>query len=421
MKITCRILSSLALAVLLLVSLAAPALAADVLYADGNKLTVTGKDNTYTSTDLFGTGFKELMPGDRVSTQVTIKNTSADTDFVRLSLRVIPNDEASAEAATLAAAREQGKETAGMLDFLAQLDIAVTNADTGATLFQGKADQQYGAAGALLPLGEYKSGQTVTLNVALSVPVTLDNAYANRVGEIDWQILVEAFDHSQLTVVKQWSEDSGADHSEDEVTVNLLRDGEIAQTATLSQANNWTYTFEKRMADGLIEKDYADHTWTVEETPVPEGYRAEYLPTDDGSTIVINNIGPGDQPPVEYVDLTVRKVWGAIRDGITKPNYVTVGVYDDEGNRMLTAILSPENNWTHTFEHVPTTWYVKEYNVPYGFTPAYTRSGDVVTVTNSTSLIQTGQLNWPIPVLAGVGVILLVLGAVYGRKKKRSE
>ena len=44
-----------------------------------------------------------------------------------------------------------------------------------------------------------------------------------------------------------------------------------------------------------------------------------------------------------------------------------------------------------------------------------------MTVTNSTSLIQTGQLNWPIPVLGGCGVILLVLGAVYSRKKKRSE
>jgi len=421
MKKTCRTLFSLALAVMLLVSLAASAFAADVLYADGNQLTITGKDSTYTSTDLFGAGFKELMPGDRVSTQVTIKNTSADTDFVRLSLRVIPNDENTAEASTLAAAKEHGKDAADMLDFLAQLDIAVTNAATGATVFQGKADQQYGPAGAYLQLGDYKSGETVTLNVALSVPVTLDNTYANRVGEIDWQFLVEAFDHSQLTVVKQWSQDSGADHSEDSVTVNLLRDGEVAQTVTLNQANNWTYTFEKRMADGLIEKDYADHTWTVEETPVPEGYRVEYVTTDDGSTVVIHNIGPGDRPPIEYVDLTVVKVWGTIRDGVTKPNYVTVGVYDEDGTRQLTAILSPENNWTHTFEHIPSTWYVKEYNVPYGFTPSYYRSGNVVTVTNSTSLIQTGQLNWPIPVLAGFGVILLVLGAVYSRKKKRSE
>ena len=362
MKKTCRTLFSLALAVMLLVSLAASAFAADVLYADGNQLTITGKDSTYTSTDLFGTGFKELMPGDRVSTQVTIKNTSADTDFVRLSLRVIPNDENTAEASTLAAAREHGKDAADMLDFLAQLDIAVTNAATGATVFQGKADQQYGPAGTFLPLGDYKSGETITLNVALSVPITLDNAYANRVGEIDW-----------------------------------------------------------RMEGGLIEKDYADHTWTVEETPVPEGYRVEYMTTDDGSTVVIHNIGPGDEPPIEYVDLTVVKVWGTIRDGITKPNYVTVGVYDEDGTRQLTAILSPENNWTHTFEHIPSTWYVKEYNVPYGFTPSYSRSGNVVTVTNSTSLIQTGQLNWPIPVLGGCGVILLVLGAVYSRKKKRSE
>ncbi len=315
-----------------------------------------------------------------------------------------------------------------MLDFLAQLDIAVTNAATGATVFQGKADQQYGPAGTFLPLGDYRSGETVTLNVALSVPITLDNSYANRVGEIDWQFLVEAFDHSQLTVVKQWSQDSGADHSEDSVTVKLLRDGEIAQTVTLNQANNWTYTFEKRMEGGLIEKDYASHTWTVEETPVPEGYRVEYMTTDDGSTVVIHNIGPGDEPPIEYVDLTVVKAWGTIRDGITKPNYVTVGVYDEDGTRQLTAILSPENNWTHTFGHIPSTWYVKEYNVPYGFTPSYYRSGNVVTVTNSTSLIQTGQLNYVVVGPTGCGTVsptsekLKVLtGTAYGSTAAASE
>ncbi len=36
-----------------------------------------------------------------------------------------------------------------------------------------------------------------------------------------------------------------------------------------------------------------------------------------------------------------------------------------------------------------------------GYKVSYLVNGDYVTVRNTESLIQTGQLNWPIPVLAG--------------------
>ena len=44
---------------------------------------------------------------------------------------------------------------------------------------------------------------------------------------------------------------------------------------------------------------------------------------------------------------------------------------------------------------------VLETNIPKGYVPSYSVSADgtVVTITNSKSLIQTGQLNWPVWVL----------------------
>lgn len=55
-------------------------------------------------------------------------------------------------------------------------------------------------------LGTFRTGETATLKVELSVPIELDNKYANRVGEVDWIFHVEAYNESQLSVRKVWSD-----------------------------------------------------------------------------------------------------------------------------------------------------------------------------------------------------------------------
>lgn len=42
-----------------------------------------------------------------------------------------------------------------------------------------------------------------------------------------------------------------------------------------------------------------------------------------------------------------------------------------------------------------------------------------MTITNTHTLIQTGQLNWPIWVLGGAGLVLIALGGVMLVKKKK--
>lgn len=53
--------------------------------------------------------------------------------------------------------------------------------------------------------------------------------------------------------------------------------------------------------------------------------------------------------------------------------------------------------------------------------PSYKVKGDVVTITNTKTLIQTGQLNWPIWVLAAAGILLVVLGVVILTKRKQND
>ena len=112
MKKSFKAIFSLVLMLLMVMSFspAAAFASGSIDYAAHGSVTVTAADTTFNSTDLFGSDFKELMPGDRVTGDVTIKNSSTETDYVRISLHAFPNDETTAEAATLSAAKELGKD-----------------------------------------------------------------------------------------------------------------------------------------------------------------------------------------------------------------------------------------------------------------------------------------------------------------------
>ena len=119
---------------------------------------------------------------------------------------------------------------------------------------------------------------------------------------------------------------------------------------------------------------------------------------------------------VKWIDLTIKKVWNTDRS--TKiPGSVTVQLLCDNAV-VKTATLSEENQWQITFADLPESdaYSVKEVNVPKGFTATYAQTGYEFTVTNTATLAKTGQIIWPIPVFAFVGVVLLMIGFVLLRK-----
>ena len=114
----------------------------------------------------------------------------------------------------------------------------------------------------------------------------------------------------------------------------------------------------------------------------------------------------------KLTDITIRKVWNT--DASAKAaDRVTVQLLKD-GLVIDTAVLSAQNNWQITYTDMPESdmYSVVEVNVPMGFTATYSQRGYVFTVTNTASLAQTGQLIWPIPVLAMAGLCLIAIGTV---------
>ena len=134
------------------------------------------------------------------------------------------------------------------------------------------------------------------------------------------------------------------------------------------------------------------------------------IDTGDGYEYDINASPKTDV--VKFTDITIKKVWNT--DKSTElPSSVTVQLLRD--NVVIkTATLNAKNNWKVTFSDMPVSdsYTVVEKNVPKGYTATYSEKDFVFTVTNTPALAQTGQLVWPIPVLAIVGLILITVGAV---------
>ena len=122
----------------------------------------------------------------------------------------------------------------------------------------------------------------------------------------------------------------------------------------------------------------------------------------------------------KLISITIKKQWNT--DASTKvADSVTVQLLCN-GKVVRTAILSKVNNWQITYANMPESdaYSIQEVNVPKGFTATYKQNAFIFTVTNTSTLAQTGQLIWPIPVLAFMGVLLIATGSVL-LKKKRAE
>lgn len=121
------------------------------------------------------------------------------------------------------------------------------------------------------------------------------------------------------------------------------------------------------------------------------------------------------------VSITIKKIWNADKSTAT-PGSVTVQLLRG-GDVVETATLNKQNNWQITYTNLPESdgYSIKEVNVPKGFTATYTQKGNEFTVTNTSSLPQTGQQIWPVPVLATAGLVFLLLGFVILRKSERND
>lgn len=140
-------------------------------YVGGTKEFVYAPDGTDAPDNLFDT-FQEVMPGDVLTDTIRIRNDASKAVKIKLYLRSL-----GAQNDTEA--------------FLSQLKLTVEQKD-GGVLFSGPADET-GQLTDWVYLGTLYSGGEVTLDLNLEVPITLDNAFQDKDGQIDWELRADEF------------------------------------------------------------------------------------------------------------------------------------------------------------------------------------------------------------------------------------
>ncbi len=222
-------------------------------------------------------------------------------------------------------------------------------------------------------------------------------------------------------VLKVWKDDV-LESRPQSIAVQLLRDGAIFDTVTLSEANNWQYAWgelPKYNEDGseivwrLTEEEPGDYTVLVEK---------------EGITFVVTNTYSPEKPDGGLVTRTVQKVWSDKGYENKRPAQIAVSLLEN-GRVYDTQTLTAANNWSHTWKDLPErdadgneiSWTIQESGVS-GYTASVTQNGNTFVLTNSYNnpkLPQTGLLWWPVPLLAAGGVLFIALGIAAKKRKNR--
>lgn len=128
-------------------------------------------------------------------------------------------------------------------------------------------------------------------------------------------------------------------------------------------------------------------------------------------------------PKIEIVDLTditIKKVWNTDKKNKIL-DHVTIELYKNK-EKIKTIILNEENNWEVTIEDMPKSdsYTVKEINLPKGYTVSYSSNEYTFTVTNTPSLVDTGQMTYLYKISAYIGLVLIIIGIIF-KKRETNE
>jgi LPXTG-motif cell wall-anchored protein len=275
--------------------------------------------------------------------------------------------------------------------------------------------------------------QFVMADVALSTYQVSDGEWANRAATLESYVVSREADNDPIPCLTGTTDENG------ELFFSGIPTGLYLLLGEPITIGDTTYTPSPALVSVPGEVNQKEREYNYDpEFYIKNATKTREAPPPDT---------PTPDPTPETIDLTVLKIWKDEGHKEQRPSSVTVTLY--RNNTVYdTVTLSSKNNWRHTWSGLSDSarWYLVENDVPEGYTVTAVRDGKVFTVTNTYTepeepgepkepdepdkpappeqpqgfeekLPQTGQLWWPVPLMA-VGGLVLVLGGV-GLKKKR--
>jgi len=146
-----------------------------VQFENGAENFVFYSEGGSSSSDLFP-DLKNLMPGDRRSENILIKNSAPDFDYIKIYLRAEP---ASASAS----------------EFLSRLTF---NLYKDSELISSAPASESGSLETNFDLGTFNYGDEIVLTVELLAPASLPNEFADTSAEILWTFTAEAYKNGEI-------------------------------------------------------------------------------------------------------------------------------------------------------------------------------------------------------------------------------
>lgn len=177
-KILRKSICLLAISIMLLASTAA-SFASTVSYEGQAEKFIFTPGSEYSPTDLF-TNYKGVMPGDKLTQTVTVRNNASDKVNVEIFMRALGATDLTHEDGIAEVSQEASEA------FLKQLTLTVTS-ESGSKLFEAPANETAQLT-EWVSLGKFKSGAEVDLNVTLNVPLEMTSQ--EQIGALDWQFKV---------------------------------------------------------------------------------------------------------------------------------------------------------------------------------------------------------------------------------------
>ena len=204
--------------------------------------------------------------------------------------------------------------------------------DTGKTLTLSQGNQW---TGSFTDLDQFNGGQQIRYTVEETAVEGYTSAITGDMGEgyVITNTHVPAV--TEVEGRKTWKDNNDQDGARpDSITINLMKNGQVFQSETVTANNGWAWSFEN-----LPKYENGNEiTYSITENAV-EGYTTEY----DG-TNVINSYTP------QKTSVTVTKSWedSDNQDGI-RPDNVTVKLFANGEDTGKTLTLNARNQWTGSF------------------------------------------------------------------------
>lgn len=167
--------------------------------------------------------------------------------------------------------------------------------------------------------------------------------------------------------------------------------------------------------------------YLVKETNTVEGFSnfEPYLimiPKNINNKYVYDITSKPKSEIIKTSDYTVKKIWNTKNSNISNtsiPESIEV-VLLKEDKEISKVVLNKSNNWTYTWNNLPKSdnYKVEELNIPKGYTATYDKEGTIFIITNTSTLVQTGQNTWITVITAFLGLTFITI-AIFLKKNEK--